>query len=276
MKYAICILAHGKPELLEKLVRRLQSGNTEIFIHLDAKCDIKEYGAISGATFIDKRVKVFWGGRSMVIAMYNLIDHVIQNSDCDYLLFISGQDYPVVAPDEYDKYIDIKTNYIDYEAVPNKKWFNDGIDRVIYFYPFKTSKTFISRGLLKLQKILNIKKNLESLTFKVYRGSQWININRDTARFIHDNWFKFYRFFRFCNVPDEMIFQTIILNSDMRHTVCNSSLRYVRYDNDEPHAAYVNTDILRSIKDKSILFCRKIKNEQVFDEFDRELGREKE
>lgn len=273
MKYAICILAHKKPELLKKLVGSIRAGNTEILIHLDAKCDIRQYEPIDGATFITNRVKVYWGGRSMVIAMYNLIEHVIGKTGCEYLLFISGEDYPLAKPEDYDKFIDTGKNYIEYEAVPNKKWFSDGLARVLYYYPFRSSKTIGSRVAVKLQKVLKLKKNLQALGFRIYRGSQWININRHTAEFILKNWSPYYRFFKFCHVPDEMLFQSLILNSDLKQTVCNSNLRYLRYDNDEPNAAYLNSNDLENIRSSGFLFCRKIMDVKTFDEFNRILER---
>ena len=43
MRLAHLILAHNNPLQLERLVKRLDHPDADIYIHLDAKTDIKEY-----------------------------------------------------------------------------------------------------------------------------------------------------------------------------------------------------------------------------------------
>lgn len=269
MKYAICMLVHKNPALLEKIVERLKAKNTEIFIHLDNKCKLSDYNFIKDITFVKKRMKVYWGGRSMVLAMYNLIDYVINYTDCDYLMFISGEDYPIVLPNKYDEYIDIKNNYIEYQKLPKSDWYMNGINRVKYYYLFRTPKSILSRAFIKMQKILCIVRRYDKVGFDIFGGSQWININRKTAKYILRVWDSYYKFFRFCYIPDEMIFHTIVLNSNLKDTVINNNYRYLRYEENSSNAAYINQKDIHEILSLKYLFCRKI-NEIIIDNY---LGR---
>lgn len=265
MKYAICILAHKEPLLLMKIVKRLQSDNVEIFIHLDKKCNISDYKNVPGVTFINKREKVYWGGRSMVKAMYNLIEYVLLNSNCDYLLFISGEDYPIVLPKHYENYININYNYLEYEKLPRKSWYLDGLNRIKYYYLFRSPKSYLSKICIKIQEAFGIEKKISYLPYNIYGGSQWININRITAEYIIKNWRSYYNFFKFCLIPDEMIFQTIILNSILCETVINQNFRYLKYQKNGSNAAYITVDDVPEIIKRKPLFCRKV-NKQIITE----------
>lgn len=268
MKYAICILAHKRPDFLEYMVKRLMSDNIEIYIHLDKKCNITDYHHIENVTFIHKRVKVYWGGRSMIKAMYNLIEHIILHTDCDYLIFISGEDYPVVSPHEYSKYINIEKNYIEYEMFPKSDWYSFGLNRINFYYLLASQKSLLNRILIKTQKLIKLKRKIDNLPFDVYGGSQWININRPTAEYIISKWKSYYSFFRFCLIPDEMIFQTIILNSNLKDTVKNTNYRYIQFDKTGSNAAYLNIDDIENITNIKPLFCRKIKDRVVIKTLD--------
>jgi len=67
-KICYLILAHADPAHLEKLVSTLDY-KSRIFIHLDAKSEMSDFADIKlpkSAKFISKRVKVYWGGISMI------------------------------------------------------------------------------------------------------------------------------------------------------------------------------------------------------------------
>jgi len=269
MKYAICILAHKDPKQLEKLVNKIRANNTRIFIHLDKKSNIHEYSHILDATFISKREKVYWGGRSMVKAMFNLIEYVVFNTDCEYIIFISGEDYPIILPKGYDKYINIEKNYLEYEKLPKDSWYLGGMSRIMYYYLPRCPNSLLNRVCVKLQKLTGIKRNIDKLSFDVYGGSQWININRVTAEYIIKNWKQYYSFFRFSMIPDEMIFQTIILNSKLKNSTQNTNYRYLRYDKEKSsNAAYINEHDIEHIIIHKPLFCRKVKDIDIINTLD--------
>ena len=269
MKYAICILAHKSPEHLERIVKKIKADNTQIFIHLDKKSNISEFSHIQNATFISTREKVCWGGRSMVKAMFNLIEYVVLNIDCEYIIFISGEDYPVIMPKDYDKYINIEKNYLEYKKLPKDDWYSGGMIRIMYYYLFRCPNSLLSRICVKLQKLTGIKRNINKLPFEVYGGSQWININRATAEYIINNWKQYYSFFRFCMIPDEMIFQTIILNSEQKDSTINTNYRYLRYNEvSSSNAAYIDNYDIEQIKMNKPLFCRKVKDLDIIKHLD--------
>lgn len=71
MKHAYLIIAHKENEILEKLLKLLDSKENDIYIHVDAKTKMFDFGRIqkfvehSRVVFTD-RTKVYWGDYSQV------------------------------------------------------------------------------------------------------------------------------------------------------------------------------------------------------------------
>ena len=64
MRLAHLILAHNNPQQLERLVKRLNHADADVYIHLDAKAPIAEYETIKdlpNTFFVKKRINVVWG-----------------------------------------------------------------------------------------------------------------------------------------------------------------------------------------------------------------------
>lgn len=267
MKYAVCILAHKDPVLLARIVKKLTADNVKIYIHLDKKSDINAFTKCVNARFIKERENVYWGGRSIVKAMYNLIYNVVLDNECDYILFISGQDYPLVLTEKYDSVIDKNKNYIEYYNFPRADWYNGGLDRIRYYYLLENNRNFIYKASIKIQKLLKVNRKLRN-DFKIYCGSQWINININTAKEIINSFEYYYKYFKLTHIPDEMMFQTIIMNSSQKEFVVNDNLRYIRFINKLPNPIILNETHFSDIISSNALFFRKVENNSLLDRID--------
>jgi len=267
MKYAICILAHKDPVLLARIVNKLTADNVKIYIHLDKKSDINAFTKCVNAKFIKERENVYWGGRSIVKAMYNLLYNVIMDNECDYILFISGQDYPLVLPEKYDCVIDKNNNYIEYYDFPRADWYNGGLDRIRYYYLVENNKSFIYKASVKIQKLLKVNRKVKH-DFTLYCGSQWINININTAKEILNSFKYYYKYFKLTHIPDEMIYQTIIMNSKHKEYVVNDNLRYIRFINNLPNPKVLDDTDFNDIITSKALFIRKVESNSLLDKVD--------
>ncbi len=92
------ILAHADPKHFERLVNAINY-QAKFFVHLDAKTDIENFQALSlpdGLTFIEDRVRVSWGGISMIDATLKLIEAALNCGESfTHLILLSGADYPI-------------------------------------------------------------------------------------------------------------------------------------------------------------------------------------
>ena len=97
MKLAFLISAHKDAKHLRDLITSLPKGS-EFFIHIDAKSNIrnfeeKVYG--DNIHFIKHRVNVVWGSINEVEYQMELIRAALYECQADYLITMSGMDYPV-------------------------------------------------------------------------------------------------------------------------------------------------------------------------------------
>src|SRR5579863_8517591 len=97
---AALILAHHSPQLLLRLVRRLESYGAQCFIHVDAKVDIAPFYAacfVTNAIFIESRTRIAWGGFSIIEATLALLSTALPDERFTHFVLMSGGSYPVKA-----------------------------------------------------------------------------------------------------------------------------------------------------------------------------------
>ena len=243
MKYAYLVLAHNNPQQLERLLNRLQDPAVEFYIHVDKKCDISSFLYIAKISnnihFINERYKVFHRGYASINATLALLK-AAQRTDPDYNILMSGADYPIKS-NQYikDFLFDRKgAEFISFFRLQDRPAWLKKVEQYFYwdsiFTQFNGGVEFTSKRFRRLQK--KLAKRIPNRKFidglEPYGGSQWWMISDDCARFVIDyiegSW-RFRQFFRFTDVPNELVFQTVILNSPFARKVMNWS----EYDDEE-------------------------------------------
>src|SRR4051812_36124314 len=99
MKLAHLILCHINPAQVIRLVNVLRHPDTDIYVHVDKKVPIEPYlqlASLPNVYLIQDRVKVFWGGYSVVQATLNSFRQIIGSGiKYDFINLLSGQSYPL-------------------------------------------------------------------------------------------------------------------------------------------------------------------------------------
>jgi len=236
MRLAHLILAHDRPLQLERLVKRLVYANTDVYIHLDLKCNISEFERVKdleNVFFIVNPTAVTWANYSMITATINSFSEILNKGiEYSHINLLSGRDYPLKDAGTIQQFLfehaDItfmkyKHVYRDWEETTsrfNLYSFGD------YEFPFKYKVQGILNKVLPARKL---PKGLEPYGF-----SQWFTITPVCAQYVIDYLKKnasVRRFFRMTWGVDELVFQTILLNSDLREKVFNNHLRYIKFQN---------------------------------------------
>lgn len=272
MKIAYLLLAHNKPSQLIRLINKLNDGFVSFIIHYDLSSDPKEFNFLKEAFkeeanvhFVEKRVKGFWGDFSLVRATLECIKFMHnQKLDFDYALLLSGQDFPLKTNSEIHEFISENNGkeFIHAEKMPTSFWEYGGMDRLEYFHfnSFKkneTIKKIFLKITTKLLKILKVKRKRPNINF--YGGSQWWCFSSEflyyTLEYLNTNE-EFTRFFKYVHVPDEIFFQTLIMNSPYKERVANISLTYIDWDRVEKPTIFREADFDLLISREN-LFARK-------------------
>jgi hypothetical protein len=227
MKIAYLILSHHYPEQLSRMINALISEGTLFFVHVDLKTDIQPYHQLLNTDqveFIAERVKVYWSKYSIVEAELNLIRAALK-TDADYFVLLSGVDYPIVSNSEIHAFFEGNGyEYFSSSFLGSGGW-EAAAARYQRFYvdqPWLQKIIDIAGGLIPKRKMPD--------HLRPYGGATWWNLTRDCCEYVlnyaaaHPNIMKFYSY---TNCPDEMFFQTTILNSPFSERVVNNDLRYV-------------------------------------------------
>ncbi|MBN2320678.1 MAG: hypothetical protein JXR49_16480 [Acidobacteria bacterium] len=290
MKIAYLILAHQQPALLHRLVYSLNAPNTQFLIHIDLKADIEQFkrGLECGnASFLGDRIKVNYGGYTQMLAMLALLKAATSTDDFDYCIFLSGQDYPIKSNTFIFDYLakHTGTNYINFYPLTGNAALTRNI-RKYYFVDLLNAFNSKIRPILKnFFRIVNLVLPERAFVKGMipYRGSTSWCLTGQTAKYIVDfaaspDNSNFVSYFKRVMCPDEIFFQTVVLNSPFaskcrfydrdvltnRIALMNENkayLHYVDWDGSRDNPAILDMRDYNNLKCSDRLFARK------FDEF---------
>jgi Core-2/I-Branching enzyme len=257
------ISAYKHPEQLIRLVRRLEAPGTSFFIHIDRKTDKRTYEAIrSGLVdipviFLARHV-CQWGGFGHVAATLEGIRAIVGGStDCDRVILLTGQDYPIRSPARIQAFFadHPEQEYIEHSPLPYEGWERGGMERIrSWHWRVRGRHLALSPGRLPIRRSIPGR-------LRPYGGSSYWCLTRPCLAYI-DAWTRthatFVDFFRRVDVPDELFFQTIVLNSPFASAVVDDDLRYIAWeDSDAASPTILTMAHLPALLASSDLYARK-------------------
>lgn len=317
MRIAYLIYAHTHPELLARTVRVLDTQDVCFFIHIDKKVDIKQFQrclpSSDNVIFIRKRIRVFWMGYSIVKATLALMEAAVEYADrtnrpFTYHILLSGTDYPIKSNREIREFLESSNNteYILFWKLTDRPVWLHKIERYHYLDSYLTNQRSAPKAFRRLyeiahrsvHRVLPKRRYLQNLV--PYGGATWWMLTDRAVRYIltyEKNNREFVRFYKLTHSPDEMVFQTILLNSAFAESMSNYAVymqwsnrsdkslanmpndyefnyRYIDWNQDREKPAILDENDLESLKASGCLFARKfdpIKSKMLLDHIDREL-----
>lgn len=258
-------MAHKNPDQLERLVSAMQHPMFDLFIHLDKKCNIKDFEYLANhdnVSFIQNRIECNWGGYSFVKAILNSVAEVLSSGNSYHFVnLMSGQDYPLKTNDELYTYLtdNLNKSFIAYERVDHGWW-----EHAVSRYRFYHFTDFKLMGRYVLQKITNKlmprRKFPLDLTLYGSTNSSWWTLSAEAAQylidFIKDN-SKLKRFMRFTWGADEFLITTIIMNSPFKDSVINDNLRHIDWSSGGAHPKIFARNDWNDLANTNKYFARK-------------------
>jgi Core-2/I-Branching enzyme len=287
MKLAYLIMAHNTLNHFGRLINALNSPDVHFFIHVDRKSNIVPYqekNNLKNITFIEDRVSVFWGEFSLVQATLNLIITALDHqNEFDYLILISGSDYPLKNPKYINNYFAqrVGTEFINLVEMPNKKA-NKLLNRLYNYQPqtlYDYNYTIVKQIIgFVTTKVFHWQRDyIKALgDLKPYAGSEWWALSASACHYILEFTKtnpKIVKFFQNTFFPDESFFQTIIGNSKFKNKVTRN-LTFTKWKN-KFNPEFINMEDLQDllILDKvmiddvygcgELLFARKFQDDSA-------------
>ncbi len=265
MKIAYIILAHKNPTQLTRLVLRLNNNQSFFLIHIDGNTKPEIYNQFQeqlkgfSNVCLLKRHKSSWGDFNIVKATLEGIKQIFEsNLKFDYSVLLSGQDYPIKPVNEFQKFL--KENqgkeFIEFFSLNSKnKWTKE-----FGHYPALKRINFWHFRFRGIHFHIPLKRKFPN-GLEPFGGSQWWCLSRECLEYI--NQFvqsnpNFVNYLKYIYVPDEIFFQTIILNSKFKDRVVNEHLRYIDWAKTNPiPPGILETEDFDKLLKTSHFFARK-------------------
>jgi hypothetical protein len=283
MKIAYIVSAYRNPDQVVRLIRRLDGTGVDFFVHVDKKASDAEYGrivqdldALDNVHFLERH-RCYWGGFGHVRATLKGIEAATRSGrDFDYVVLLTGQDYPIASNDQIAEFLRSSggSSFMAHFPLPTDEWEGGGLQRIDRWHVRLGARRYVVPPRPRVGLERRFPAGLQP-----YGGSAYWCLSRPSVdyleRFVRENP-SFVRFFRYVEVPDEIFFQTILMNSPLRDTVVNDDLRYVEWRNwNDARPASLGKEDFARIMASGKLFARKFDIEQdrdVLDLIDDALG----
>jgi hypothetical protein len=283
MNFCYLIQTHKNPDQVYRLVRLIKRSNprAEIIITHDAhahELSIQPLQALDNIYLIQDKKPRFRGDFTLIKPYLDAIKVLKgRGSDFDWLIYLSGQDYPVSSILEtenffretnYDGFLDFWSSFSD-----NNVWSRGKFWRR-YFCQYRRYPEWTMPLIRQLRSLSKHRAKISSPRFRglipniqffltygpivgipasetpftdaflCYGGYQWHSLSRDCVLYIDDYIQKrpdLIQYYARTVVPDESLIQTILVNSG-RFKLHNGSMRFADTDGREYGHARILTE----------------------------------
>ncbi len=256
-RVAYVVLMHKNPSQVGRLLRRVATDRSSFLVHVDRRAgravhaEMRRHAAHVPRVRFVRRCRCFWAGFGMVRATLGALDQLFRTgTPFDHVVLLSGQDYPLRPAEEIERFLgeDLDRSFMSAGPVRDV-WSDEGLWRIDMWH-------LVSYQNLHLT--VPWQRRVPGGLFP-YGGEAWISLSRAAAQYVLE--FarrnpRFVRFFEHVLHPDEIFFQTIVMNSPLRDTVVNDHLRYIDWSPDPGPATLRASDFGMLVASRA-LFARK-------------------
>lgn len=267
VKIAYGIFAYKDPEMVARIITRLQEESDLMYLHFDKAIGDLRYRAWKKLieqkcpyenTEIASVFRCKWSSFGLVDSILSAMKH-FNDLDFDYFINLTGACYPLKSAGAIKREFNRQNSvFMEVFEMPYSGWGpSGGMERIQNrFYSIPRRKY----PYVWEFRIPRIREKLP-LNLKPYGGSGYFCLPKEVVRYVIDFVEKnpsVRSFFRRAQAPDEMFFQTILMNSRYRSRIVNDNKRYINWNrNAGSHPAVLTTSDFEDIKNSGKLFARK-------------------
>jgi hypothetical protein len=272
MKKAYLILAHKQPQLLCRLIDRLSSKSSVFFVHIDRAAPphgFEKLARFGENVRLIKQEFSTWAGIGIVKAVLNGLQAI---DACpgrfDRIVLLSGQDYPIKSNEQIDGFFEssAKSTFMRHWEIPNfDVWpHRGGLSRVDrYFLGIGRWQNIVARTMNIPGKVIPWVRRRMPYELRPYGGWMWWTLDDVALKHIllyvasHPRYLEYHRY---TFAPDEVFFQTILLNATdarIRESIADDDLRFIRWKAGESHPEILRSGDVEAALASPALFARK-------------------
>lgn len=290
MKICYLIQTHKNIEQIYRLVKVIKNSSPQSYIYIihSVQCfslNQELFQEFSNIQITNTTTRL--GDFSLIQGYFDCVEYLINNNiDFDWLINLSGQDYPTQPLPKIEKFLQ-NTNYDAFAEYfdalsPQNPW-QIGLGRQRYFHQYwrssqeltnwqkkaiKPIKDLINASPFKLKLetsySLAIGREFEHTPFDhkfiCYGGSYFVTLSKKCVLYLYEVFSKdkyLIQYYQQTSQAEESLIQTILLNSEL-FRISNNNHRYIDFS----HSKYGHPSILTSqyydlLLNKDIHFARK-------------------
>ena len=227
MKHAYLILAHAYTKVLEVLLSLLDDERNDVFLHMDKKnreTPPEWFGNFRhGGFYSFSKLDVSWGTPSLYRAELLLFKQALKKGGYSYYHLISGADLPIRSQDDIHAFF-LEHAGKEFVHFGTPRYCEDIASRykTYHFFekqlgksredPFWNKTETYSQAI---QRRLHIDR-VRNSGIRFYGGSQWFSATEDFAGRLFEESMRLKRYWRFSQMPEEFMPQTILMASEYR------------------------------------------------------------
>jgi hypothetical protein len=272
---AYLILSYTRPELVERLVARLRGGIVAVH-HDDRRSRLGDVDAL--------RIPpqpIEWGHGSQLAAVLRCLRWVRERADFDWLVLLSGQDYPIrpVADIEASLAAAEVDAFIQTAAVPALRLRRGGVDEFAlrYRYRWRPLPERLVAVTAQADPLL-LTRRLPSGAYvgvparpplEPFHGSDWFTLSRRAVDAVLGAPPAVADHFLHTIVPTEAFVHTVLAHSGL--PLANDNRRYAAFAPDAANPRVLGLADLDAVLASGGDFARKFDDLAVIDEIDRRI-----
>ncbi len=265
--HSVIITAYKDIDALWHLVNALDRRFFDIHIHIDRKSAISkadESALQDSGCHVLRKYTIPWGGYSHLRAILELGQTALGKTEADYIHIISGQDHPIKSAAEIASACqgEIYMSVTTLDDLPPDVRSRYELRNVFYFMQnLGNAYRILDKVSRRIQEALGVKRGHIGNFDVIYKGMIWISMPAKVFRFVleHPQARSFLKALRTVYLPEEIFFQTIIMNSSYRENVIASNRRHTDwvFRNGSRPAVLDATDV-RRLENSDAFFVRKV------------------
>lgn len=267
-KTAVLIQAHNNFKYIEELI--INNNDILFIIHIDKRkyidksfIDFMNHSPNSIILLDDKRVNVYWGGSSQILATLNLLIEAYKFNEIQFFHLLSAECVPLIQFKEIERQWEgfQNLNFIECRRRKEVEW---RLRVNMYYNNTALTRTFIGKVLNRLHKNIGELLNLTNWNDELnWYGSQWFSINRQLVSQILDKHQvnNYFNLFKFKTCSDEHAFQFFIKDMSIKN-IADDNKRYIDFRKNKSSPSYLTYNDLEMLRKKNIFwFARKVREE---------------
>ncbi|MBZ2206829.1 beta-1,6-N-acetylglucosaminyltransferase [Massilia soli] len=264
MKQVILIHAHKDLGQLNALVGQLAHDGLILYVHVDAKSALDVARIDPRARQVRRRIAVHWGDWSQVRATLNSLAEIVAAVPAfDKVVFISAQDYPLLSNEALIAALDAArgSELLECAAIGPQGWACQ--ERYQYFHWPRGGRLARLAGklLLRSMRALGWRRAMAA-GMRPFGGSCWWALSRPCIEMILQRIQaqpSIEAYFRTVACPDEMFFQTLVMDSPFASRVVSNNFRFIRWpDGGARNPKILDAGDFDEIARSGAQFCRKL------------------